>query len=86
MSMDIGQILNIQGMVRQLGTWLMVLIPIVAGAMMAYHYMMKTAAQDEAAAAQHSKSIRTIAISAGLGIAAMSLVTWLTGWVQQSQF
>lgn len=82
----IETILNIQGLVNQLGNWLLVLIPIVGGAMMAYHFMMKSAAQDEQAAAQHSRSIRTIAISAGLGIAALSLVKWITAWALKTDF
>lgn len=83
---NIGDILNILGMVQQIGNWLLVLIPIMAGAMIAYHYMMKSAAQDESAASQHTKSIRTIAISAGAGMAAMTLITWVTGWVQSTAF
>ena len=76
---SIQEILKIEELVRDLGKWLTVLIPLVAGLMMAYHFIMKSAAQDEQAAAQHTRAIRTIAISAALGFSALLLVNWLLG-------
>lgn len=82
--MQINQIFKLQELISQLGAWLLALIPIVSGLMIAYHYMMKAAAQDEAAAAQHTKSIRSIAMSAAVGMAAMSLVKFLLTFVDSA--
>lgn len=83
---SIGDILRVEELVKTLGNWLIGLIPIIAGLMIAYHYIMKSAAQDEQAAAQHSRAIRTIAISASLGFAALVLVAFFLRFVTQSDF
>jgi len=86
MPSEISAILDIKKLAQDIGGWLTALIPLVAGVLITYHYIMKSAAQDEQAAAQHTRSIRTIAISAALGFASLALVTFLLRYVAPSNF
>lgn len=61
-------------------TWLLILIPISAGAGIGYQALMKTLNQDPAEVAHRNKNMKNILVAAVVGESAMGIVTALLAY------
>lgn len=74
-------VFNLTGLLNDMSTWMIGLVPVGGGLMVGYHSLMKNTAGDEHQAASHTRSIRNVLVGTALGTGASALISFLTGYV-----
>ena len=70
-------------LVQSVLNFMLTLVPVLAGALVAYHQIAKNAAGgDEVAAAHHNRATKSVLVSAVVAEVASGLVRWLLSFYQ----
>jgi hypothetical protein len=78
---DIGFLTDITTLVNAIATWLLIIIPVAAGVMLAYYALMKMANEGDPQTASHSnRAMKNVIIAAVIGEAARGLISGVTSY------
>lgn len=75
------QVFHAQQLLHDLSAWMLGLIPAGGGLMLGYHALMRNTAQDDQAAAMHTRTMRNVVIGTAIGEGAAGLIRFFSGYV-----
>jgi drug/metabolite transporter (DMT)-like permease len=77
----IGFLTDVTTLVQAISTWLLIIIPVTGGVMLAYYAIMKMMNEGDPSVAAHSnRAMKNVIIAAVIGMAAMGLISGITGY------
>ena len=74
-------VINITGLLNDLSSWMLGLIPLGGTLAIGYHMLMRHLSTDDGQAAQHSRAARSALFGTIMGAAAAGLIKFFTGYV-----